>query len=429
MRSPNLRGLFPALLALVPLAACTTETSMDVSAACPLADSARYKALSFASGIDGITFRALGTRQTNMPVGDDVGTVCARAGDVSACRAKVAATTASTGWRVSFSGFGDSDQEYGVATRGDEIFVVDSKEALGKAIAPIDTPEEAVAFVKLAVSPVVKCGEPNVSLQGNGYVVKTVNEGACGGSSETLYVVGQDGALGPATSKELSSASSGCAEGRRPNGLVEIGAPWLASLGEHFAEIAHMEAAAVIAFDQLVADLLRFGAPLALVERAKKARAEEVEHATVTHALASRFGGTPREPSVGGVAPDSTLLQFALENAREGCVRETYGALVAAHQAEHARDPAVRSAFAKIHAEELEHAELSWDIAAWASARLTSRENELVTRASYTAISELEALHLEPCADVRELAGMPDARTHRALVAGLAPALVVLVAA
>ncbi len=398
---------------------------MDITAACPSADSGRYKALSFASGIDGITFRAVGSRQSSLAVGADVGTICKRASDVPACQAKVAATTSLKGWRVLNGGQGNPEDEYGVATRGDEVFVVDSAEALGKAIAPIDTPEEAVAFVKLAVSPSTTCGEPNVTLQGNGYVVKAINRGGCGGSSETLYTVGQDGVLGPPTSKELTSASSGCAEGRRPKGLVEIGTPWLASLGEHFAEIAHMEAAAVLAFDDLVDSLLLFGAPLALVNRARKARAEEVEHAAETRALAVCFGGTPREPLVGKVSTESTLLQFALENAREGCVRETYGALVAAHQAEHAALPAVRAAFAKIGVEELEHAELSWDIAAWASSKLTSHENDLVRQAFAAAIAELEAMHLEPSPEVRTLAGMPDGRTHRALVAGLAPALAV----
>ena len=77
----------------------------------------------------------------------------------------------------------------------------------------------------------------------------------------------------------------------------------------------------------------------------------------------------------------------------------------------------------------LEHAVLSWDIAAWVSSKLTAFENERVAQSSYDAIAELQAMHLEPSPHVRALAGMPDARTHRALVAGLAPALVVAIAA
>jgi hypothetical protein len=109
---------------------------------------------------------------------------------------------------------------------------------------------------------------------------------------------------------------------------------------------------------------------------------------------------------------------------REGCVRETYGALVIAHQAAHAQCPRVRAAFTRIRDEELEHAELSWDIASWLDERLTPEERAEVERARHEEIAVLlSAADVEPCAEVVRVAGMPTAATHRSLVAGLAPAL------
>ncbi|NIS36796.1 MAG: ferritin-like domain-containing protein, partial [Actinobacteria bacterium] len=40
-------------------------------------------------------------------------------------------------------------------------------------------------------------------------------------------------------------------------------------------------------------------------------------------------------------APVRTAYEIALENAVEGCVRETFGALVGAHQALRASDPSI----------------------------------------------------------------------------------------
>ena len=52
-------------------------------------------------------------------------------------------------------------------------------------------------------------------------------------------------------------------------------------------------------------------------------------------------------------------VEIARENAEEGCVRETFGALLAAHQAAYACDPEVREVMTRIAGDELRHAALA----------------------------------------------------------------------
>ncbi len=394
---------------------------MPSQVACPSTGSNRYLSLTLAPDVDGIEFRSV-TSGTSFEVITTLGQTCKRASDQAACRAKVTATVSGSGWRLS-SGQVQSPDEYGVATRGDEVFLVKDVAALGKSVAPIETIEEGVALVKVAVSPDVVCSAPNAAPDGDGFRVKSVVS-SCGNTSEVIRRVARDGTVTVVEQNVLETASGACVEGRRPRGLVESRSNWLGSLAAHFSEIAHMEAAAVLAFDELIVHLRGFGAPAELVERAGKAREDEVRHAAATRALALRHGGRLVEPSVHDAAEAPSLLDFALENMREGCVRETYGALIVAHQAAHAECPRIRAAFTRIRDEELEHAELSWDIASWLDERLTPAERAEVERARHEEIAVLlTAADVEPCDEVVRVAGMPTAATHRSLVLGLAPAL------
>ena len=180
----------------------------------------------------------------------------------------------------------------------------------------------------------------------------------------------------------------------------------------------------MIAFERIESHLRSFGAPEHLLRRVRQARIEEVRHAASTRQLAIRFGGVVREPHCEPSESPPSLLAFAIENAREGCVRETYGALVAGYQAEHATDPEVRVVLSAIRSEELDHATLSWDIADWVEAKLSAAERVVVEQARLDAIEELrDTLLEEPSREVREVAGMPDARTASKLLDALAPNL------
>jgi hypothetical protein len=164
----------------------------------------------------------------------------------------------------------------------------------------------------------------------------------------------------------------------------------------------------VYAFEQLTRDLEAHGAPDALVAAARDAAWDEVRHARVTTKLAERFGASPAVPVVSPMSA-RTLLDIALENAAEGCVRETFGALQATYQAAHAKDVSIARAMAVIAEDETRHAALAWDIAAWALPRLSPNERARVDAARRDAVARLEAELASPSdREVTHAAGVPD---------------------
>jgi hypothetical protein len=188
-------------------------------------------------------------------------------------------------------------------------------------------------------------------------------------------------------------------------------------VGAWLAGAARLEAASVPAFAQLARELAAHGAPAALVARARLAWADEIRHFGLMRALARRHGqdATPPRPPLPDVRP---LAEVARENAVEGCVRETWSALVASWQACRAGDGAVRAALAEIAEDEATHGQLAWDVAAWANARLARRQRRVIRQALAGAADELAAgagAEVEP-ALVAAL-GLPDARTSEVLAA------------
>ena len=199
----------------------------------------------------------------------------------------------------------------------------------------------------------------------------------------------------------------GCAVGRRPAGLDDASSCDTRAAGSYFAEIAHLEAASVTAFRVLRDELRASGAPKKLVRAAARAARDEIRHTRATGALARRFGATPRVPSIAPAKPRS-LEAIALENAIEGCVRETYGALLATHQAEAATDPVVRAAMLRIARDETRHAALSWQVSGWLETRLDASAKRNVAQAKQAAAVELiGALANEPEVSFAGLAGLP----------------------
>lgn len=206
-------------------------------------------------------------------------------------------------------------------------------------------------------------------------------------------------------------------EGRRPHGLKEPRNRQRRGLASHLADAAWLEAASVDAFRRLRRELEAHGAPRRLLRAASRSGRDERRHARTTRALARRFG--VRVPKV-ECAPFErrSLFELALENAIEGCVRETWGALVAMHQAERAHDLDVRAAMAGIARDELRHAELAWRIERWLAPRLTSEHRQKLGEARRGAMSQLKkevAQELE--LSERERLGLPGAgEAHRMLL-------------
>jgi hypothetical protein len=178
------------------------------------------------------------------------------------------------------------------------------------------------------------------------------------------------------------------ATGRRPPGLW-LPAPTPAEdLGAQLARMAHLEAASVPAFAQLAAELDAHGAPSRLVAGARRALADEERHAGVVGDLARALGARPLQVDVAPM-PLRPLGAIALDNAVEGCVRETIGAVLAAEQARLAPDRALGDALAGIAVDERRHANLAWAIDAWVRPRLSPGERLAVARARAAAIDEM----------------------------------------
>jgi hypothetical protein len=206
-----------------------------------------------------------------------------------------------------------------------------------------------------------------------------------------------------------------CCTGRRPKGLALVPATGTV-LGRWLADVAALEAASVHAFATVRKELAAHRAPRRLLWALERAKRDEERHARMTGALARRHGSLPRTPRIESQGVRS-LEDIARENVAEGCVRETYGALVAIWQAHSARDESVRAAMMRIARDETRHAALAWDIARWADARLKPEARARVRRARDRSVAELKVeIWRDPPPALVRAAGLPRARTAQALL-------------
>ncbi|MEO7111220.1 MAG: ferritin-like domain-containing protein [Polyangiaceae bacterium] len=251
------------------------------------------------------------------------------------------------------------------------------------------------------------CGAPN-------YLTCLAVGPACEPDGNVLDLT-RDSAAGPLI---VECGSCVGIAGRRPGGLDEfVGAHSPNAVGAYFATCAYLEAASVHAFRILRRELVALGAPADLLEAATRAEADEVKHTCMTRKLARAHGGTPQRVRV-KKNPNRSLEEIALENAVEGCVRETFGALLAMWQAEHATDAAIADAMKVIAVDETRHAAFSWAVAGWADEHLDEAARARVAAARDRAFAELEkeiAAEIHP--DLIDRAGMPSARDQKRLLA------------
>lgn len=213
--------------------------------------------------------------------------------------------------------------------------------------------------------------------------------------------------------------------GRRPEGFAPTsGEPMTgAVVGDFFAEITRLEAASIDAFDRLRDELTHHGAPRELISAAEGARKDEIAHARAIGRIARRHGGRLRRVAR---SPRNlrALADVARENMVEGCVRETFGALIAAWQATHTSDPTIADALAIVAEDELRHAALSWAVARWSDPLLTDGQRREIARARDEAVAQLfeesdQTLHTE----LIEVAGLPGSEEQRRMLKSLTESL------
>jgi len=182
------------------------------------------------------------------------------------------------------------------------------------------------------------------------------------------------------------------------------------------ARATHAEASSVGAFLALARELQDHGAPAELVERARDAARDELVHARIIGGLARQAGGACQALRF-DAPPHRSLEALAIENAVEGCVGETWSALLATWQATHAPTAELRATFTRIARDETRHAELARDLHTWAVQRLDPDARDRVARAFDQAWERLEHSLSEHAA--LPALGLPDRDQAHTLARGL----------
>ncbi len=359
----------------------------------------------------------------------EFGKPCTKAADAAACEAALGALAISPAL-LTEPGF-DIGYSYDVVfTTGNTVGKVATRAELLTVLGEIDSPEDAV-LLAFANGHRFGCDEPNARIEKDGTFVLLSRRGSgCGEGDDVVeyeVLVTPEGEVTEGESQVVEKGDPNCAIGRRPVGLRRRGsanAPRgpqqrssaLAEVGAFFASAAHLEAASVPAFRHLAAELAHHGAPKPLVRAAKRSAEEEVRHAKVVSRLSRRYGVRPRRPVVQPMAVRS-LLDVAVDNASEGCVRETFGAIIAGVQARRSCDPIVRRALSAIAVDEARHAALSWAIDDWARQQLSPADAVRVLEARVQAANKLAREIRQPVGPmVMSHGGMPDVATSERLL-------------
>lgn len=216
-------------------------------------------------------------------------------------------------------------------------------------------------------------------------------------------------------SYDVSTGASGCPiAGRRPAGLRRYRSQARDAVGAYLARAAHFEAASVYAFVGLAHELARHDAPLALRAAAKRAALDEVRHAHAMTALSHARGARPARVVV-PMPRERSFEALAIENAVEGLVGETWAAVIAYWQAQHAPDPELRATFAAIAEDELRHAELAREVATWVETKLSAAARRRVLAAQKRAVSTLARGVAKEAPVALRAIGMPASEQMRRL--------------
>jgi hypothetical protein len=387
--------------------------------------------LSLATLVDGVQLRTT----VSYGAGEDAevmdratataGRPCATASNPSACLSALERLAPASGFHRNCLDL--CSAYYLATTRGDDVTAHASLESMRGLLGPLDTTQEAalIAFAEgynLACDNLQRGG---VRDNGDGSFRVIGTQGyACGeGTHITRFVldISPEGEVKEVRRKVVERGQDTCAIGRRPAGLRTAEEVACAdALGRHFAAAAHLEAASIHAFLRLREELALHGAEAHLQEAALRSACDEVWHTEVSRRLAGLFGAVPPRPGVDAL-PLRSLFEMALDNAVEGCVRETFGALVAHHQAANARDAGIRQVMAQIAEDETRHAGLSWAIDRWVQPKLSAPERERLREARAQAVAALrEEMATPQEAVLIGEAGLPPPEVASAMMDSLA---------
>jgi hypothetical protein len=209
-----------------------------------------------------------------------------------------------------------------------------------------------------------------------------------------------DAGAGSTVTASCETLMQACA-GRKLDGLH---APDLGSTGNlktALAEMAWLEAASVRAFHRLARELRAHGAPAHLVKRARACARDEARHARMMTRLARAHAAVVPRVVVRPLRSVRSLEDVARENVVEGCVGETFGALLAMWQAERTTNLGLARALRAIAPDEVRHAALAWAVSAWAETKLDDAARARVRSARDAKAAELvESTKETPAGDL-----------------------------
>jgi hypothetical protein len=331
---------------------------------------------------------------------------------------------------------GTSGGEYLVYTRGDDVGTVRGKDVVAF-LGPVDGPEEAaMALVyplteNTSTAAMLPDCDPAKFIKTNaGWETTWVRTGLCDERHETAYLIDAAGTT-TVTKQTDVPPKPNCQRpflGRRTDGVALSFDPGALPHGadRFFAECTEMEAASVHAFHRLDEELAALGAPRAhpLRRRARRSARDEARHARTMRSLARRFGPARARSRPASAAQGArSALALAIENAVEGCVFETWAAVVASFQAANAPDPVVRSAMRTVARDETRHAALARDVDRWLDGVLDADERAMVERARAAAVAELAERIANATDAPASLAalGLPSADAAKAVFSALRP--------
>jgi hypothetical protein len=339
------------------------------------------------------------------------GAACAGATDAAACNKKLADLRSSTGWVIPGIGRQVPTHRYLVFTRGDAVGAVTSLDDLKTFLLDIENVKDAALLLSERGHSFV-CGTKNARKTAAGFELITKTGDTCGpgtGIDQHVVSVTAQGEITITRTVRIEDGDPNCAVGRRPEGFTPTASAEPDAVGRYFAEVAELEHASVHAFRRLAGELAAHGAPAELVHSARRSVRDEIRHTAATTSLAHRFGAEPATPNVPAL-PLRELFAIALENAVEGCVRETFGAVQATFQASHAADARIARTMRGIAADETRHAALAWEVAAWIEPLLSQDQRSAIETARREAVTKLARdLAVDPDARVTHLAGAPTA--------------------
>ena len=300
-----------------------------------------------------------------------------------------------------------------VTTSGDDVARHETVDTLRRVLGDVDTASEAVLFAQLHGLHAV-CAAESSRMSNPGILVQATERGwrvqsrwlncGTGPEGEQIIELDRDG-RSEGFEHNVDVGIGPCTwTARRPAGLqLRAAGTSREPIASFLARSAQLEAASVPAFLRLSRELSRLGAH-ALAAAARRSAHDELRHAVSMGRLAARYGAAPLQPMVAAARCGRTAYEIAQENAVEGCVRETFGALVAWQQSALAPDPSIARTMRTIAADETRHAELSWQVAGWIEPKLTATERKMLGRARAGALGQLQ----------REIAMNPLPRSARA---------------